>query len=368
MTSGHDVADARLHREVDAMVASGLAVEVLGLGRQQDGPAGARVRTWDRGGLLSRGLRALTLPWRARGRVLLVLDPDVAATGLVCARLRGRRLVADVHEDYAALLRDRSWARGPAGLAGRAVVALATRAAARADLTVVADEHVPPGPAQARQRLVVRNVPSLRHVQVAAADPSGAAGPHPLRAVYVGDVRTSRGLRTMVEAVAAAPGWELDLVGPVAAADASWLEGRAAADDLAGRLRVHGRRDPAASWQLAGGADVGMALLEDTPAFREALPTKVGEYLAAGLAVLATPLPRVAEVLERTGGGVLVGDAAAAAEVLTGWSRRPETLATVRAAARAAAAGLLGEDPYAALADELTVLAGGPRAGRFPSR
>ncbi len=367
MTSGHDVADARLHREVDAMVAAGLAVEVLGLGRQQDGPAGARVRTWDRGGLPARGLRALTLPWRARGRVLLVLDPDVAATGLLSARLRRRRLVADVHEDYAALLRDRSWARGPAGLVGRAVVALATRAAARADLTVVADDHVPPAEGSVRQRLVVRNVPSLRHVRGDGEQPAPSSTRAP-RAVYVGDVRTSRGLRTMLEAVAAAPGWELDLVGPVAAADAGWLEQRAADPDMAGRVRVHGRRDPAASWRLARGADVGMVLLEDTPAFREALPTKVGEYLAAGLAVLATPLPRVAEVVGSTGGGVLVPDAAAAAATLTGWSEHPETLAEVRAAARAAAAGLLEEDPYEVLAEELTMLARGPGAGRFASR
>ncbi len=367
------MADARLHREVDALLAAGLSVEVLGLGAAASGPAGARVRTWDRGGLVARGLRALTLPWRARGRVLLVLDPDVAATGLVVARLRRRRLVADVHEDYAALLRDRAWARGPAGLVARVVVALATRAAARADLTVVADEHVPPARAAVRRRLVVRNLPSLRHVRgddpgAEAPGPGSGPGPGGPRAVYVGDVRTSRGLRTMVEAVAAAPGWSLDLVGPVAAADAGWLSSRAVAEDLAGRLRVHGRRDPAASWRIACGADVGLVLLADTPAFREALPSKLGEYLAAGLAVLGTPLPRVAEVLERTGAGAVVDGPIAAAAVLRRWAEDPRELDRVRAAARAAAAQDADEDPYEVLAAELAGLVGRTGASRSPSR
>ena len=340
-------------------------MQVLALGREQDGPRGATVRTWSRGGLLARGVRALTLPWRATGRVLLVLDPDVAATGLVAARLRGRRLVADVHEDYAALLRDRAWARGPAGLVARVVVALATRAAARADLTVVADDHVPPQADAVRRRLVVRNVPSLRHVRGddAAATTAPPSADGALRAVYVGDVRTSRGLRTMVEAVAAAPGWELDLVGPVAAADAGWLAERLAAADVAGRVRAHGRRDPAASWTLARGADVGLVVLEDTPAFREAMPTKLGEYLAAGLAVIGTPLPRVAAVIERTGAGAVVDGPDAAAQVLRRWAERPELLAAARAAARAEAAAQADDDPYEALAAELAALAGARRAG-----
>ncbi len=45
VTSGHDVADARLHREVAALVARGLHVEVLGLGDEADGPPGVTVRT-----------------------------------------------------------------------------------------------------------------------------------------------------------------------------------------------------------------------------------------------------------------------------------------------------------------------------------
>ena len=123
VSSGHDVADARLHREVAAALAAGLTVEVLGLGDAAAGPDGARVVARPRPrGVLRRLALALAQPWRAQGRVLLTLDPDVVPATLAAARLRGRRLVVDVHEDYAALLADRAWAAGPAGVIARAGV------------------------------------------------------------------------------------------------------------------------------------------------------------------------------------------------------------------------------------------------------
>lgn len=314
VTAGHDVADARLHREVAALLAIGLRVEVLGLGRAQDGPEGAAVRTWTRGGLLRRARAAAVLPWRAHGAVLLVPDPDVAVTSVPTRLLGRRRVVVDVHEDYAALLRDRPWAHGPVALLARILVRLATFAAARADLTVVADEHVPP--ARARRRLVQTNVPDLSVLPAPAA-----RDPQP-RAVYIGDVRRSRGLFEMLDAIEAAPGWTLDVVGPVAPQDAAALSARLTGS-LASRVRLHGRMPPTRSWQLARGAWVGFALLADTPAFRDAVPSKVYEFLACGVPVVATDLPRVRDLLDASGAGVLVPARDAgrgAAQVLRCWT------------------------------------------------
>jgi glycosyltransferase involved in cell wall biosynthesis len=352
VTSGHDVADARLHRVCAALQRGGLEVEVLGLGVPGAAPPGAEVTTSARGSVLSRPWTAMRYAGRARGEVLLALDPDSLLTCLVAGRLRGRRVVADVHEDYAALLRDRAWARGWRGRVAQAVALAATWVARRSDLVVVADEHVPP--TTARDRLVVRNVPDLR--MVPAPSPRDAQP----RALYIGDVRGSRGLWAMLDALERAGDWELDVVGPVAPADARRLEDELAARRLADRVRLHGRLSPREAWRLAEGAWCGLALLEDTPAFREALPSKLYEYLGCGLAVIVTDLPRQAALVTEVGAGRVVPagpDAGrAAGEVLGHWSGDPGELERARAAARAWRETKLADDPYAVLTERVAAL------------
>jgi glycosyltransferase involved in cell wall biosynthesis len=116
---------------------------------------------------------------------------------------------------------------------------------------------------------------------------------------------------------------------------------------------------PAAAWQLAVGAWVGLSMLEDTPAFRDAVPSKIYEYLAAGLAVVTTPLPRAAEIVEFSGGGVVVPDAATLSATLRSWAARPEELRPMRsAAAEWAREAFGGASAYDELARRLRELSG----------
>lgn len=325
MSGGHDVADARLHRIVLALVRRGLRVEVRGLGSAADAPAGvASVRVHARGGLLRRLLDAVVLPWVARGHVLLVIAPEMVPMALVASVVRRRRLVVDVYEDYAKLAHDRPLSPVVRWCAV-AWVRIAAALSARADVTSVADDHVPP--LRARCRHVVRNLPDLSHL-APVSEPDATP-----RAVYIGDVRTTRGLRTMLDAVVSAPAWTLDIVGPVAPADQAWLDEWMATSPAAGRVRLLGRLPPAEAWLLARGAWVGLSLLDDTPAFREAMPSKMYEYAAAGLPVVATPLPRVAAMLDESKAGVIVRDAAETASLLNAWALDPAALAPYRDAA-----------------------------------
>lgn len=333
VTTGHDVADARLHRTAAALRRAGADVEVHGLGDPALGPEGCRVLTAPRGGKLGRLRQALTWPFRARGDVLLTIDPETSVAALLSSRLRRRAWVADVHEDYAALLRDRSWVPRPLLRVLQAGVAAMNVLICRADLVLVADEHVPPR--RAANRHVLRNEPDFTLLPE-LADPSPGA---PWRAVYIGDNRISRGLQTMVEAVAATAHddepWHLDIVGPVAAGDEGWLTERLARSDAA-HIVAHGRQEPKRSWEIADGADIGLCLLAHTPAFAEAMPSKIYEYLACGLPTVATPLPRVAELLHRTGAGVLVDSVEETTTVLRRFAADPEWRGALRDAAREA--------------------------------
>ncbi|HWG23940.1 glycosyltransferase [Actinospica sp.] len=313
LSSGHDVADARLHRHCAALRRAGLRVEVIAKGRAEDAPAETEFRSIRPKGITGRGVKALTLPGKARGTLLVTLDPDL----IPAARAKrlfshGRRLAVDLHEDYVALLDDRAWAKGAAGKIAKVWARSAIALSRRADLTVVADQHVPP--ADAARRLVVRNLPDMTLLPE-----RGALDGIP-RALYVGDVRDSRGLFTMLEAIEQAPEWLLDVVGPVAARDKERLDAWRASSPAAERVKMHGRMPPAAAWQLARGAWVGMSLLHSTPAFESAIPSKIYEYLACGMPVLSSPIKRAAELVEKAGAGAIVADATEAGAQLRAWS------------------------------------------------
>jgi len=313
LSSGHDVADARLHRHCAALHRAGLRVEVIARGQAADAPEHAVFRPAAARGIAGRGMQALMLPGRAHGRVLVTLDPDL----IPAARLRrglshGRRLAVDMHEDYVALLADRAWAHGAAGAVAKTWARTAIALSRRADLTVVADQHVPP--IEAAHRLVVRNLPDLTLL------PPPAEPDERPRALYIGDVRESRGLFTMLRTIELAPDWELDIVGPVAARDRERLAEWRSTSSAAARVRMHGRMPPLTAWRLAAGAWAGLSLLHSTPAFESAIPSKIYEYLACGLPVLSTPIRRAAELVEQAGAGAVVADPEAAAATLNTWS------------------------------------------------
>lgn len=349
----HDVADARLHRLVDALLAheAGFDVTVLGRGDASDGPAGATVLVSDRQGASGRVRDHLPV-LRQHADVLLTVDPDLVLTGrLWRSARRGRHHVVDLHEDYAAVALDRPWVRGWSRPFVRAGVGIVVRTAAAADLTLVADEHVPPR--RARRRLVVRNLPDPSWLP----DPRTPREPSP-RAVHIGDLRASRGLFTMIDAVRDAPAWTLDLVGRCS--DADRAEAVRRAGPAAERVRFHGMQPPRRSWRIAAGAWVGLALLADTPAYDRAMPTKVYEYAGSGLAVLTTPRRRTAAFVRDTEIGVVVEDAAGAAEQLRRWADDPSALTAHRdAATRWARTALTGPSPFAAAADAVHALVRG---------
>ena len=361
LSSGHDVADARLHRHCAALRRAGLRVEVIAKGRADDAPDGAEFRASRSNGMAGRGVQALLLPGRARGRVLITLDPDL----IPAARMRrlfshGRRLAVDMHEDYVALLDDRAWAKGPRGAVARVWARTAVSLSRGADLTVVADQHVPPG--EAARRLVVRNLPDLSLLPE-RAEPE----PRP-RALYIGDVRASRGLFDMLRAIELAPDWELDVVGPVAARDRERLDAWTAASPAAARVRLHGRLAPAAAWRLARGAWAGMSLLHSTPAFESAIPSKIYEYLACGLPVLTSPIKRAADLVEKAGAGVVVAGPDEAGAALRAWSGEARgEFDVLRAAADAWSSQHLATDnPHDLLAAAVAELVAQTRGRRAP--
>jgi glycosyltransferase involved in cell wall biosynthesis len=123
--------------------------------------------------------------------------------------------------------------------------------------------------------------------------------------VYVGRISRGRGVDAMLEvARRLVPSVRLELVGD---ADVD-VRNRLAAAVAAGTVVWHGFVPADRAVALLRGARVGLCLLADEPNYRVSLPTKVVEYLAHGVPVVATPLPAVAALLADGGGAVVPFD------------------------------------------------------------
>ena len=294
VSSVHHVSDARLQRLLGAASRAGFEVEIISPGTVAESSPSIRHTPLKASG---RFVRIIEASRHLHGEVVLVPDPELFIL-IKIASLVGRvgLAICDVHENYSDVVQDRKWIRPPLKPFIRFLLGLVTIAAARADITLLADNYL--APKRAKNRIVILNRPirkTVVHTQVSD-----------LRAVYIGDVRESRGLSMMVNAIQNSPPWILDVIGPVNdERDALALN---SAVSVCNRINLWGRQELSSAFATAKDASVGLCLLEMTPAFTAAMPAKIFEYVNSGLSIIATPLPRVKDFLEESGAGWIVED------------------------------------------------------------
>ncbi|HTG48189.1 MAG TPA: glycosyltransferase family 4 protein [Actinomycetota bacterium] len=307
VTSVHDADDPRINsKECRTLAAAGFRVSLLAPegSVHEDGPVSlvplpaqpGRLRRMTLGNVSAfrRGLRL-------RSHVYHLHDPELFPTA-VALRLVGRRVVMDVHEDLPAQIRTKTWIapalRRPIGWLARrwewAVARIATR-------VVVAEPGVY-ARFPAERATLIQNFPRSDEFPPASSTPYGE---RPNHLVYVGSMSEARGLFSMIRAV--------DRLDPA-------LEARLhLAGQLSGPLRARAEQEP--GWRLVvsrgwlgrdgvadvlGEARIGMVVLHPLPNYVDAQPTKLFEYMMAGLPVVASDFPRWREIIEPAGCGLLV--------------------------------------------------------------
>ena len=316
---GDPTGSSRALRQVRALADAGLDVRLLTVGPMRRAEAvhgvvgGAAEVPWPAGrgpALFWRAHRAVRAhALRTPAALYLASDLYTLPALAAAARLHRARLVYDSRELYAAL--DSS--------AGRPWVAAGWRAVEgrfihRADAVLTVGDAIADRLAAAygiARPTVLYNAP--------APPPPGGAGagrgglrdalglPDDGRVVvlYQGLLRAGRGLPALVEAARRVDGVRLAVVGEGELWDEIGRLGAALGD----RFRLHPFVPPDALAALTPGADLGACLIEPlTESLRLSVPNKLFEYLAAGVPVVASPLPEIARVVGQ-GVGVLADPA-----------------------------------------------------------
>jgi len=324
LTTVHPVFDPRIfHRECRTLADAGYIVHLVACHDRDETIEDIHIHALPRPPC--RAARVLVWPWLAYRRAAAIRprpaifhfhDPELL---LVAQALRGLggRVIYDVHENVAEHLRHKDYLPRAAGR----TASLAYRAVERLCLGGLATVHVLETIAARypEPRAVVRNLPELRDMPPAL---QRTPSPQP-RLLYLGDICRERGTATMIETARrlAARGvlFEMRLVGPIREAALREEMLRATRDpDLGGRFTWAGPVPYQHVPRELAAADLGLCLLLPKPNYLNSLATKLVEYMAAGLPVVASKFACWKDIIVGTGAGVQVDpeDPGAVAEAI----------------------------------------------------
>lgn len=212
-------------------------------------------------------------------------------------------------------------------------VVVVSRALAARAATLRGDDagvlHLPNGVEVER----FRSAPELR----AAARTRLGVGPGTAVIAFLGTLKPWHGVAVLAEALerALAAGADVHFLAVGDGPEGEALRRRVAAGPLAGRATFAGAVAPAEVPRWLAGADVGVAPYPDLPDFYFS-PLKVAEYAAAGLAVVASDLADIADLVPTTAGATFCrpGDAEDLALRLVELARDPVRCRALGEAAR----------------------------------
>jgi glycosyltransferase involved in cell wall biosynthesis len=313
--------DPRVRRQAESIAAAGREVDVYALRRPGDEPrgtiAGVRVRRFDVQRHQGAGIGTYLLeyvaffvrvalalvaaqPRRRYALVQVATLPDWLVLAALPLRLAGVPVVLDLHEAMPEFFRSRfPAAANPVVHRGLELAERISIAAATHAITVndgLRDRLLARGVGPGRID-VVPNSPSLARFDAAAHPTRAFMADGTLRLVYAGALTPTYELDVLVDAIgwlrADRPGLplRLDLYGRGDARPA--LEAQVARLGLGDAVTFHGRIPIEDVPAAIAAADIGIAPTRRDRFTDVSLSTKIFEYSAMGLAVVASALPLV---------------------------------------------------------------------------
>ena len=308
LTSVHVPSDTRiLYHECASLAAAGYEVVLIATEGNVSLPNGVRLRSVPRP--RNRFERMTRTVWQIyhaaceeHADIYHFHDPELMGIGLLL-RMRGARVVFDVHEDIPYDIADKPWIVPPLRRPVAAAAELALHGLQRWYTAVVTAT-----PAIARRfrnprTIVVHNYP--------APDEFGEVGElefaqRPREVVYVGSITDLRCAEEMVRAMATdaiAPGTRLRLAGTF---ESEPLERRVRSLPGWERVDFTGYCPRSQMPALLGNARAGLLLFRRAANHDEAMPNKLFEYLGAGLPVIISNTMQCADLVREHECGIVV--------------------------------------------------------------
>ncbi len=310
LTSVHRPLDVRIfQKQCRSLAAKGFDVVLVAVHDQDEWREGVRIQAVPRP---SSQLQRMTVTaWhvfrealRQRADLYQIHDPELLPWALIL-RLLGQRVVYDMHENVPQDIIAKTWL--PAWIKGpvKAGVRLAERLLLWRLPVVFAETSYAADYPWVKRSAIVLNLPQLDLLPPPTTDKK-----QPFCVGYIGGVGTDRGSQVTVEALGLLKarghdvGWEC--VGPIWPPSHEAELRRSAAAFGLNSVNFYGYRPAQEGWRIVRHCQVGLAVLLPKPNIVESYPTKLFEYMALEMPVIASDFPLYREVLEPHACGLCV--------------------------------------------------------------
>ncbi|SFS33820.1 glycosyltransferase family 4 protein [Marininema halotolerans] len=309
MSSVHGYNDSRIfHKQACSLHRAGYQVELHALAdfreKELQGirivglpiPKNKWVRLWGGWRLFQRAIKSKAARFHFH-------DPELLPWGVLLHWITRRPVIYDAHEDLPKQISTKpwipkGWRRPLARVADWVEKGLASRLSA----VITATDPIASHFTWNRHVVTVKNYPVPFEESTLAKKVSEREN----QIVYVGGVSYLRGYKEMIAAMdhlSPDLNAELHLIGPLQHIDPS---DRVEEELRSKNVTLHGRIafEEVGTWLTK--SKVGLVCLHPIENYRESLPIKLFEYMAAGLPVVATDFPLWRQILESSGAGCTV--------------------------------------------------------------
>ncbi len=215
-------------------------------------------------------------------------DPELLSMAVKLKR-KGKKVIYDAHEDFEKQLQSKEWISPMLRpYISKLLGGYEVKQANKLDMVITATEEIAK---RFKKKKVVHNYPVTEEYNKNAQNT-----PYPLREnniCYIGLLNSDRGVVQMVRSMKDVEG-KLILAGEYDSTEFRLLTSKLPEYE---KVDYRGYISRSAVWELLDECKIGLLILQATPSYKESVPIKLFEYMAAGLPVIASNFPKWREMV-----------------------------------------------------------------------
>ena len=310
ITTAHPALDARIfYNECQSLSANGYDVALIAPGERDFEKSGVKVLTIKRSkrGLISRIVmpcRALRLALREKEAIYHFHDPDFIFAALFMKLLR-KKVIYGVHEHYVEVIPARKGRKSGGLFSAILRFALETVPSKAFDMLVFPTQSLSEEYEKAKNKTVIMNLFRLDSLEEHESESSGSKK---YDVIHLGTVSQMR-MKFMLDVVSELSSLRKDFswvfVG-LSTETIDWVNSNNAGKSFQRHLILMEKVEHMKALELVRSSSVGFNYHPFEKRFQVAIPMKIFEYMAYGLAVVSTALPELSLLLTDQKDSILV--------------------------------------------------------------